>query len=81
MTICRFRDQESKFFQDLDEDAYTPMQILAMVELSECRPICGGSVVDGQDMRPPENKDTCIAIAGLPPPSGESFAPYGREKR
>ena len=36
--------QESRFFVDLNEDAYTPMQILAMVELSDCRRICGGSV-------------------------------------
>jgi hypothetical protein len=28
---------ESMLFVDLDEDAYTPMNILAMVELSECR--------------------------------------------
>jgi hypothetical protein len=28
---------ESMMFVDLDEDAYTPMNILAMVELSDCR--------------------------------------------
>lgn len=28
---------ESMLFVDLDEDAYTPMNIMAMVELSECR--------------------------------------------
>lgn len=28
---------ESMLFVDLDEDAYTPMNILAMVELSDCR--------------------------------------------
>lgn len=57
------KQQESRFFQDLDEDAYTPMHILAMVELSDCRPICGGLAVDEQKERD-GNKDTCIAIAG-----------------
>lgn len=28
---------ESMLFVDLDEDAYTPMNIMAMVELSDCR--------------------------------------------
>lgn len=30
---------ESMLFVDLDEDAYTPMNIMAMVELSECRSV------------------------------------------
>ena len=28
---------ESMLFVDLDEDAYTPMNIMAVVELSDCR--------------------------------------------
>jgi hypothetical protein len=28
---------ESMLFLDLDDDAYTPMNIMAMVELSDCR--------------------------------------------
>lgn len=57
------RTTESMLFVDLDEDAFTPMNILAMAELSDCRPICGG-----QSEAAPNavNKDTCIAIAGLP---------------
>jgi hypothetical protein len=31
---------ESMLFVDLDEDAYTPMNIMAMVELSDCRYVC-----------------------------------------
>jgi hypothetical protein len=31
------RNTESMLFVDLDEDAYTPMNIMAMVELSDCR--------------------------------------------
>jgi hypothetical protein len=31
------RTTESMLFVDLDEDAYTPMNIMAMVELSDCR--------------------------------------------
>jgi hypothetical protein len=54
---------ESMFFVDLNEDAYTPMNIMAMVELSECSSICGGSILAESD---PSIRDTCIAVAGLP---------------
>jgi hypothetical protein len=32
---------ESMLFLDLDDDAYTPMNIMAMVELSDCRCVYG----------------------------------------
>jgi hypothetical protein len=54
-----------RFFEDLSEDAYTPMQIFAMVELSDCRRVCGGAVTDNEDGTPRVNRDTCIAIAGV----------------
>ena len=57
------RTTESMLFVDLNEDAYMPMNIMAMVELSDCRPICGGSL---KTVSKQMNKDTCIAIAGLP---------------
>lgn len=79
---------ESMLFVDLDEDAYTPMNIMAMVELSDCRsvfsshmpffsshaekqqtrrPICGGdSEATAKTNAGAKNRDTCIAIAGLP---------------
>lgn len=56
---------ESLLFVDLDEDAYTPMNIMAMVELSDCKPICGGTS-EAATTKTTKNKDTCIAIAGLP---------------
>ena len=31
---------ESMLFADLNEDAYMPMNIMAMVELSDCRLVC-----------------------------------------
>lgn len=52
-------EQESLFFPELDEDAYTPMHILSMVELSDCQLVCGGET--GKD----ENRDACIAVAGI----------------
>ena len=66
---------ESMLFVDVNEDTYTPMNIMAMVELSDCRSICGGVYAAQQgtaaddateSSRPEQNKDTCIAIAGLP---------------
>jgi hypothetical protein len=57
------RTTESMLFVDLNEDAYTPMNILAMVELSDCRPICGGA---SEPSSSSSNADTCIAVAGLP---------------
>lgn len=41
------------------------MNIMAMVELSDCRRVCGGSVQDLEDGAPPENLDTCVAVAGV----------------
>jgi hypothetical protein len=35
------RTTESMLFVDLDDDAYTPMNIMAMVELSDCRWVIG----------------------------------------
>lgn len=60
--------QESMFFTELNEDAYMPMKIVSMVELSDCAPICGGSTVASQEEAQSTefNKDTCIAIAGIP---------------
>ena len=58
---------ESMLFNDIDEDTYTPMNIMAMVELSDCTSICGGIyVAEEEDKGAPENQDTCIAVAGLP---------------
>jgi hypothetical protein len=51
--------QESRFFVDANEDAYTPMIILTMVELSDCTRVCGPG--DSSIGIP----DTCIAIAGI----------------
>lgn len=62
-------------FMDLNEDSYTPMKIVCMVELSDCRAVCGGSVV-AEDGVPIENKDTCIAIAGLPSNNTVSVKKY-----
>lgn len=39
---------ESMFFMDLNEDAFMPLNVLAMVELSDCRFTCGG--VNEEDM-------------------------------
>lgn len=36
------RNVESMFFSDLNEDSFMPMNVLAMVELSDCSIICGG---------------------------------------
>lgn len=47
----------SRFFNELDEDSFMPMKIITLVELSECVPICGGGTGD---------RNTCIAIAGIP---------------
>lgn len=75
------RTVESMFFTELNEDAFMPMNILAMVELSDCKIICGG-LVDGElnklatgdiplnqesqkKQSKPVNTDTCIAVAGL----------------
>ena len=66
---------ESLLFADVNEDSYTPMNIMAMVELSECASICGGMYVEekqeqsvqlGKGKMDDQNKDTCIAVAGLP---------------
>lgn len=63
---------ESLLFADVNEDSYTPMNIMAMVELSECGSICGGMYVEekqqgGMNGRlDDQNRDTCIAVAGLP---------------
>lgn len=60
------RTQESLFFTDLNEDAFTPFKIAAMVQLSDCRAVCGGSVVpDERRSNANENVDTCIAAAGV----------------
>ena len=53
-------------FRDLNEDAYTPMRISAMIELSDCRRMCGGSVEEEIGEGEKSNKNTCIAIAGIP---------------
>lgn len=64
-------------FTELNEDAFMPMNIMAMVELSDCTSVCGGvyaaeygTSTDAKDAEeeaiPEENKDTCIAVAGLP---------------
>ena len=74
---------ESMFFNELNEDAFMPMNILAMVQLSDCSLICGGlnsediklgaklefgttSQQQKQQKARDPNKDTCIAVAGLP---------------
>ena len=64
---------ESMLFTELNEDTYMPMNIMAMVELSDCTSVCGGiyAAEQGTDdavqsSLPEENKDTCIAVAGLP---------------
>ena len=64
---------ESMFFVDLNDDAFMPMNILAMVELSDCRLVCGGFTDDvlrmGEEIKLDEkakNGDRCIAVAGLP---------------
>lgn len=64
--------QESQFFSALDRDAYTPMKIAAIVQLTDCRRVCGGSAVGDEN----ENSEYvtgfevndinhCIAIAGV----------------
>jgi hypothetical protein len=37
---------ESMFFVELNEDSFMPINVLAMVELSDCKLLCGGVTVD-----------------------------------
>lgn len=41
------------------------MNILAVVELSDCARVCLGSVQDSEGGGRPENPDTCVAVAGI----------------
>lgn len=62
------QQQESLFFLDLDEDAYTPMKILAMVELSRCDAVCGGGAAladQNGGASAAGEQDSCMAIAGI----------------
>lgn len=58
------------------------MQILAMVHLSDCRPVCGGGSDTSEDETVKQqtedlgNRDTCIAIAGIIANSSISIMKY-----
>lgn len=61
-----FRVVESRFFTDITEDTYTPMNIMNMIELSNCADICGPSWRNDQAAAGTfVNADTCIAIVGV----------------
>jgi hypothetical protein len=53
---------ESMLFVDLDEDAYTPMNIMAMVELSDCRSVVSSHMKNNKPAGP------SAAATPRPPP-------------
>jgi hypothetical protein len=58
------------------------MQILAMVHLSDCRPVCGGGSDTSEEETVKQqtedlgNRDNCIAIAGIIANSSISIMKY-----
>lgn len=60
------RDVESHFFLDMNGDAYTPFNILSMVQLEVCTMVCGLPSIDiATEFISDTNSDTCVAIVGL----------------
>ena len=60
------RDVESHFFLDMNSDAYTPFNILSMVQLESCELVCGLQTIDvATEFISDTNKDTCVAIVGV----------------
>lgn len=66
--------RESLMFTDLNQDAYTPLRIAAMVQLTDCTSVCGGANQPFQERNEKQiveeeerdyTKDTCIAISGV----------------
>lgn len=58
------RTVESRFFQQVDRDAFMPFPILAMVQLGQCRGICPPAP-EARNQNARSNPDTCIAVAGV----------------
>jgi len=53
---------ESPFFNEIDGDSYQDLNVVAVLQLSDCTNVCGGSARDG---------DSCIAVAGFAANDGD----------